>query len=61
MLIAGKKLLEEFAEKHAQTRGSIVSWIQIVEKSTWRTFNDVKQTFPSADCRYNVCVQCRRK
>jgi mRNA interferase HigB len=49
MIVYGKEKLEAFAIKHAITKNSIDRWLQIVEKTAFTDFNDLRATFPSVD------------
>lgn len=47
MILVGKRLLEEFARKHAIAREAIAAWAFEVEASTWRSGIDIKARFAS--------------
>jgi len=49
MVVYGKEILEAFVIKHAIAKKAIDRWLQIVEESTFDTFNDLKAIFPNAD------------
>lgn len=49
MRVLGLGLLEEFANKHANCREAISSWIDDMENSNWNSPQDVKNRYPSAD------------
>jgi mRNA interferase HigB len=49
MQIFGKREIERFVNKHAITKSALEHWIETVEASKWKSHNDVKRTFPSAD------------
>jgi mRNA interferase HigB len=44
-----KARLTEFADAHAAARASLSTWYSIVRRASWRSFNDVRLTFASAD------------
>ena len=48
MKIAGIKILYEFKQKHAASRGPLNAWLKEVETAEWQSFHDVKQRYPSA-------------
>jgi mRNA interferase HigB len=49
MQILGKNDIEEFIIRHTITKNALEKWIDTVESSEWKSHNDVKQLFPSAD------------
>jgi mRNA interferase HigB len=49
MDIYGKEKLEAYIKKHAIVKKAIDRWIQIIKKSTFKDFNDLKATFPAVD------------
>ena len=42
------KKLEDFKQDHADSRGSISSWVNEVEEAEWGTPHDIKDKFPKA-------------
>ncbi len=48
MTVVGKKILAEFARKHAAVRSAIGAWTAEVEAAAWKGSQDVKARFPSA-------------
>jgi mRNA interferase HigB len=49
MLILGLPMLEEYKNIHADTRGPLDAWRKEAEGAKWKTTQDIKQRFPSAD------------
>lgn len=49
MRVHSLKTLREFWEKHTDAEGALRGWFRTVEKESWNSFNEVKQTFGSAD------------
>ena len=49
MHIISRKALKQFWEQHPDSQSSLIRWFQIIEKNEFSTFNDLRQTFPSAD------------
>jgi mRNA interferase HigB len=49
MRISGLLLLEEFKQKHANSRGRLISWQVDVERAHWQTPQDIKTQYRSAD------------
>jgi mRNA interferase HigB len=48
MRVVGRQRLEEFANRHADIRAQLESWLCEVEEADWRSPADVKMRFPSA-------------
>ena len=49
MLILGLPMLEEYRNNHADTRGPLDAWRNEAERAAWKTTQDIKRRFPSAD------------
>ena len=49
MRILGLPLLEEFKQKHADSRGQLDAWQTDVEREHWQTSQDIKRRYRSAD------------
>ena len=49
MLVLGLPKLEEYKRSHADTRGPLDAWRSEAEKAEWKTTQDIKLRFPSAD------------
>ena len=49
MRILGLPLLEEFKQKHANSRGQLDAWQTDVEHEHWQTSQDIKRRYRSAD------------
>ena len=49
MLILGLPIMEEYKRNHADTRGPLDAWRIEAEGAKWKTTQDIKQRFPSAD------------
>jgi mRNA interferase HigB len=47
--IAGKTLIEKFIRKHANSKASLSAWIDDVEEADWKTPQDIKERYRSAD------------
>lgn len=43
------KLLKDFWKKHKDSEGPIKRWVEIIERSQWKSHGDLKESFPSAD------------
>ena len=49
MKIWDKKLLDKYVIKHVNIRDALQYWINFVEEAEWKSHNDLKLDFPSAD------------
>lgn len=49
MVIISKTVLVEFGMKHADIIDPINRWYEIVKKSDWKNFQEVKKSFNSVD------------
>jgi len=49
MKIRNKNLLDKYAIKHANAINILQHWIDFVEDREWKSHNDLKLDFPSAD------------
>lgn len=64
MKLIGKKLLQEFKEKHADARSQIESWEAEAEEAQWQTPHELKGRYPKASLIKNqqaVFDICRNK
>ena len=49
MEITQRYKLTEFVRKHAETLKAVNKWIENVERVSWKSHNELKIDFPSAD------------
>jgi mRNA interferase HigB len=49
MTILGKRIIDDFVLKHAQSRNSFTKWKAEIEKLVPENHNELKQLFPSVD------------
>jgi mRNA interferase HigB len=49
MRLLGTDLLNDFIKKYSQSKSALRRWQKIIEESDYRSFNELKKTFPSAD------------
>lgn len=49
MHIISRKALKQFWEKYPDSQSSLIRWYKIMEKTEFSTFDNLRQTFPSAD------------
>lgn len=47
MILIGKRLLVQFARKHASARSAIASWVAEAEAASWRSSIDLKMRYAS--------------
>jgi mRNA interferase HigB len=49
MHVITRKRLNEFAEKHPETKTALVKWYQLVRRTDFSSFAELRALFPSAD------------
>lgn len=49
MKLIGRTILDEYCKQHADVRGALQSWVKEVENAVWRTPQDVRNRYRSAD------------
>ena len=49
MTIAGRQLIEKFIRKHANSKSSLSAWLEEGEESEWKSPQDIKDRYRSAD------------
>jgi len=49
MHVISKHALVEFWENHADARNGLAAWHQVASHAGWRSLEDVRRTFPTAD------------
>jgi mRNA interferase HigB len=49
MRVISRRALVEYGKDHADAVGPLDRWYRITDKADWQSFDDVRQTFPSAD------------
>ena len=49
MHIISRKALEEFAQRHPDSKTALDSWFHLVRTNQFESFNALRQVFPSAD------------
>ncbi len=49
MVISNKILLEAFVRKQARAAKPLNKWVEEISAASWKTHNDLKTTFPTAD------------
>lgn len=53
MTLAGRHIIKEFADRHADAKSALQSWAKDVEATVWKTPQDVKHRYRSVDFRPN--------
>ena len=49
MRIWDKELLDKYTIKHVDAKTALQHWIDIVEEAEWKSHNELKSDFPTAD------------
>ncbi len=49
MHVISKKRLKDFWEQHSDSRKPLEGWFKIVRSTRYRTFQELRTTFPKAD------------
>jgi mRNA interferase HigB len=49
MHIISRKALHEFARRHPDSKTALDTWFRILKTNEFRSFNELRQVFPSAD------------
>lgn len=47
--VVGKQVIEKFIRKHANSRASLSAWLDDAEASEWKTSQDIKNRYRTAD------------
>ena len=55
MRVISKRRLQEFWREYPESEKPLLSWYEIVKKSDWKNFSEVRETFRHADV-YRDCV-----
>jgi len=48
MTVVGKKLLSDFARRHADARSAVSAWTAEAEAASWNGSQDIKARYPTA-------------
>lgn len=49
MRITSRQPLRDFTAKHPEAKAPLDHWWAIVKRASWKSFADLRRTFPSAD------------
>jgi mRNA interferase HigB len=64
MIFIGKSLIVAFGCSHPHSRKPLAAWEQAIKLTDYRSFNDLKRTFPSVDYvshQYTIFDLCGNK
>lgn len=53
MILIGKRTIVAFGSAHPPSRKPLAAWEQVMKQTDFNSFNELKQTFPSADYVYH--------
>lgn len=56
MRVITKRKIIEFSKMHQDSENSLNSWYNIISKTDFVSFNDLRKTFPNADLVDNLTV-----
>ena len=56
MRVITRKRLIQFAKKHPDCQSALDNWYRIMKRTDYKSFNDLRKTFPSADKVGNLTV-----
>jgi mRNA interferase HigB len=56
MHVITRKRISEFGGLHADSKGSLSAWYAIMDKTIFKSFAELRKTFPSADLVGNKVV-----
>jgi len=56
MRIITRKRIYDFAKKHSNSKKVLNEWYNIVDKSDYSSFTDLRKTFPRADKVQNLTI-----
>jgi mRNA interferase HigB len=56
--IIAEGTIRQWTDEHARAASSLRQWVKVVRPARWRSFTELRRTFPSADW---VAVQSGRK
>ncbi len=57
MILIGIKIIVEFKIEHPHSRNSLSAWEKVIKQTDYKSFNEMRRTFPSMDYvghRYTV-------
>ncbi len=64
MILVGKRLITAFGSVHSHSRKPLAGWELAISKTDYKSFNELKKTFPSVDHvahQYTIFDVCGNK
>jgi mRNA interferase HigB len=55
MQVIARRTIREYCQNHASARKWLRNWLKVAEKARWRTLEDVRKVYRSAD-QYKHCL-----
>lgn len=49
MILIGRKIIVEFGRNHPHSRNPLSAWEKAINQTDYKSFNELKRTFPSVD------------
>jgi mRNA interferase HigB len=49
MEVIGEDSLKAYSKKYQNSRSSLSRWLKLTKSASWKTLQDVKETFPATD------------
>ncbi len=49
MILIGRKIIVEFGRDHPYSRNPLAAWEQAIKQTDYKSLNELRRTFPSAD------------
>src|ERR1700744_1583036 len=49
MVVISKSAIREFSSRHSDAETSLINWYELCGNADWKNFNEVRNTFNSAD------------
>jgi mRNA interferase HigB len=56
MILIGRKIIVEFGKDHPHSRNPLAAWEQVIKQTNYKSFNELKGTFPSLDYVYHQYI-----
>lgn len=61
MHIFSRTTLLQFSEQHSDLSGQFITWYKQIEKTQWKTLNEIKESFPNSSILNNCRMVFRIK
>jgi mRNA interferase HigB len=49
MILIGQKIIVDFGRNHPHSRNPLSAWAEVIKQTDYKSFNELKRTFPSVD------------